>query len=487
MSIARVYGGATTDVFRGVCEDTNYIYAVGYTKSEGQGSEEALIVKFNKSDLSIAARKVYGGTDDENFLGVCEDTDYIYAVGYTSSEGQGGREALIVKFNKSDLSIATRKVYGGGSSDYFYDVRVDTNYVYVVGLTYSEGQGVSDALIVKFNKSDLSIATRKVYGGGTTDVFYGVCEDTDYVYAVGYTESEGQGVSDALIVKFNKSDLSIAARKVYGGTDTDWFWKVCEDASYVYAVGHTSSEGQGGDDGLIVKFNKSDLSIAARKVYGGAGIDMFFGVCEDASYVYVVGRTSSEGQGGDDGLIVKFNKSDLSVAVGRVYGGADNDIFRGVCEDADYVYAVGQTYSVGQGSIDAWIVKFEKTHFYTGSSEPAGFTCSESTLTLADSALTLADSALTLADSALTLADSTLTLADSALTLSDIYEIAVPITTYETMVGGPTGWAWSTIEYGGTDKCPRGSPTSWEWDVPVFGGPKMTPQGGPTSWDWGPE
>jgi len=487
MSIARVYGGTDDDRFYAVCEDADYIYAVGYTGSEGQGYLDALIVKFNKADLSIAARKVYGGADYEFFSGVCQDADYVYAVGRTNSEGQGGYDALIVKFNKSDLSIAARKVYGGAGNDYFLGVCQDADYVYAVGYTSSEGQGGDEALIVKFNKADLSIAARKVYGGTGGDYFWGVCQDADYVYAVGRTDSEGQGGYDALIVKFNKADLSIAAAKIYGGVDDEWFIGVCEDADYVYAVGYAVSEGQGYRDALIVKFNKADLSIAARKVYGGADYEWFQGACEDADYIYAVGCTNSEGQGGYDGLVVKFNKADLSIAIGRVYGGTGDEYFYNVCVDVDYAYVAAFSSSVGQGSYDALIVKFEKAHFYTGSSEPAGFTCSESTLTLADSALTLADSALTLADSALTLADSALVLADSALTLSDVYTIGPTVTPYTTMVDGPTSWVWDYCDYEGAERCPRGDPTSWEWEAPVSGGPMMTPQGDPTSWDWKPE
>jgi len=228
-------------------------------------------------------------------------------------------------------------------------------------------------MVVKFNKSDLSISARKVFTGSHYNDFYGVCDDADYVYAVGRTENEGQGGKDALIVKFNKSDLSIDARKVYGGTSGDGFYAVCEDGDYVYAVGYTRSEGLGDYNALIVKFNKSDLSIDARKVYGGTHDEYFNGVYYDADYIYVVGRTSSVGQGGEDTLIVRFTK-ELTPATTSLYP----------------------------------------------------------PLVLANSALTLADSALALSTPALVLANSNLTLADpigrtfedSDLVLSDLYYVS---------------------------------------------------------------
>ncbi|MDP3052281.1 MAG: hypothetical protein Q8N42_02115, partial [bacterium] len=294
---------------------------------------------------------------------------------------------------------------------------------YAVGYTDSEGEGLEDCLIVKFNVADLSIAARKVYGGIQYDHFNAVFVDGAYVYAVGYTDSEGQGLADCLILKLNKADLSIADRKVYGGAANEQLWGVFVDGAYVYAVGYTESEGEGASDCLILKLNVADLSIAARKVYGGLGGDSFLRVFVDGSYVYAVGYTGSEGEGLEDCLIVKFNVADLSIADRKVYGGLGAEYFTGVFVDGAYVYAVGYTDSEGEGAGDCLAFSSTIPTIPIGNSVPAGFVCANSALTLANSALTLADSALTLADSALTLANSALTLADSALTLSAQYVI----------------------------------------------------------------
>ena len=427
-SISRTYGDAEHDYFYKVFAHVGYIYAAGVTDSEGLGSVNALIVKFNKADLSIAARKIYSAAGQHYFNDLFVDGDYVYAVGYTGSYhapdyGAYDRNCLIVKFNKADLSIAAAKVYGGTAYENFYGVFAEGDYVYAVGYTRSEGQGWMDALIMKFNKADLSIAARKIYGGADRDYFYGVFVDGDYVYAVGDTRSEGQGSYDALIVKFNKGDLSIAARKIYGGADDEVFVEVLVDGDYVYAAGYTGSEGQGLMDTLIVKFNKAALSIAAAKVYGGIWNDNFSGLSIDGDYVYCTGYTRSEGVAAYTGLIVKFNKGDLSIAARKIYGGADDNMFWDISVDAEYIYAVAETYVGGLWNSLCLIFKSPKAIIPTGNSVPPGFFCADSGLILADSALTLADSGLILADSALTLADSALILADSALNLSDPYVI----------------------------------------------------------------
>lgn len=60
-------------------------------------------------------------------------------------------------------------------------------------------------------------------------------------------------------------------------------------------------------------------------------------------------------------------------------------------------------------------------------------------------------------------------------------------TTYDTMVGSPTGWVWEKCDYEVSEKCPVGLETSWAWKVPTLAGPDKTPQGSPTLFSWGSE
>jgi hypothetical protein len=414
-----VYGGTVIDMFRGVTTDTNgNIICTGYTRSEGSGYDDTLVVKYD-SNLNVLARKSYGGYVFDYFYGVATDTNNdIICVGHTTGEGSGNDDALVVKFSGSDLSILAKKVYGGTINDRFRGVDTDANNdIICVGFTNSEGSGNYDTLVVKFSGSDLSILARKVYGGTSPEYFYGVATDTNNdIICAGNTYSEGSGNGDALVVKFSGSDLSILAKKVYGGTGIDLFFGVVTDSSgNIICAGQTTSEGSGDWDTLVVKFDPN-LNILAKKIYGGTGTDEFRGVTTDSNNnITCVGWTSSEGSGGISALVVKFSGSDLSILARKVYGGTSTDLFNGVTTDTNNnIICAGYTASEGAGSNDALVVKFP-SDIPTGTFVGTVLT----NLTLADSNLTLADSALALADSALALADSNLTLTDSNLTLTD--------------------------------------------------------------------
>ncbi len=304
----KVYGGSGDDYWHSIITDSNdNIICVGNTTSEGQGNQDVLVVKFDNS-LNILVRKIYGGSDNDYLHGVAVDSsDNIICAGFTASEGQGSYNTLVVKFDSS-LNILARKVYSGSGSDAFRDTAVDSNdNIICAGYTSSEGQGSYDALVVKFDSS-LSILARKVYGGSGDDRFYDLAIDSnDNIICAGYTSSEGQGSYDALAVKFDSS-LSILARKVYGGSADDRFYGVTIDSNDdIICTSFTASEGQGGNDALTIKFDSS-LNILARKIYGGSGSsDFFLRVAVDSSdNIICVGYTESEGQGNFDGLVVKF-------------------------------------------------------------------------------------------------------------------------------------------------------------------------------------
>ena len=427
--LVSIYGGSGTEQFAGPRVDNfNNIYVVGYTSSEGLGLNDGLIIKFD-SNLNIIAKKRYGGTGDDSFNSIVIDSvGNIIVAGYTSSEGLGLNDGLIVKFD-SNLNIIARKRYGGTGDDYFRWLSVDqNNNIIVIGSTSSEGVGSGDGIIIKFD-SNLNILVKKRYGGsvGAVSILRAALYTDGNILVVGNTSAEGPNVPAAIngfIIKFD-ANLNILARKVYGGTGTDAFISVAIDASNnCYAVGQTTSEGLGGGDALIVKFD-TNLNILASKRYGGSGgQDVFRGVeIDSVGNIICVGNELSEGLGGatwGDAFIVRFD-SNLNIIAKKRYGGTgDEQFLRAVIDSFDNIICVGVATSTGLGGNDAIIVKMPfviPTGTFTGAVISSLTMADITTMVLNDvTTLTLANSTLTLADiTTLTLANSTLTLATSNL------------------------------------------------------------------------
>ena len=426
--IEAIYGGSGVEQFSGLKVDkSGNIYCTGWTSSEGSGGSDALIVKFD-SNFNILAKKRYGGTGtDDLFNHVAIDSaGNIFCSGYTNSEGAGSYDGLIVKLD-SNLNILVKKRFGGTSTEYFYGMTIDLdNNIFCIGATSSEGQGSNDALIVKFD-ANLNIIAKKRYGGTSSEQYLRIlsCPDGNIV-AVGGTYSEGPNTpanSNILIMKFDVN-LNIVARKVYGGANFEQCTSVAVDTNNnIYAVGNTTSEGVGSptySDAIIIKFDPM-LNILAKKRYGGSNSDYFRGVEVDSlGNIICVGNTLSEIFGGTtygDAILVKFD-SNLNLLSAKRYGGTSDDYFiRMDIDSSNNMYVTGFTMSGGSGNQDALIVKFP-TNLSTGS-----FTGSVLTgLTITDiTTFTLNDiTTFTLADSTLTLDDTTtLNLSDSSLIFAD--------------------------------------------------------------------
>ena len=346
-------------VTSGIKDNTPIVLIASVDNVAGTAKVEKVISCLIVRQRIIAT--VYGGSSNDRFYGVAVDSsDNIICVGETSSEGSGG-DALVVKFD-SNMDIIARKIYGGSSTDRFYGVAVDSSdNIICVGSTASEGLSGNNALVVKFDSS-LNIAARKIYSGNSGDYFESVAIDgSNNIICVGYTGSEGAGSYDILIVKFDSS-LNIVARKYYGGTGVDYFQDVAIDSSdNIICAGYTNSEGSGNNDALVVKFDSS-LNIVARKYYGGTGADYFQDVAIDSSdNIICVGATSSEGVGQSDALVVKFDSS-LNIVARKYYGGSVVDQFNSVdIDSSDNIICVGYTNSGRAGGTDTLVVKFNQS------------------------------------------------------------------------------------------------------------------------------
>jgi uncharacterized delta-60 repeat protein len=353
--------GCDFDEFYAVATDSSgNTICVGVIKTEGAGGDDALVVKYD-TNLNVLARKIYGGINLDEFSGVVIDSNNnIICVGNTYSEDSGIDEALVVKFDPN-LDIIAKKVYGGSGIDRFYEVVTDDNdNIICVGRTVSEGSGDYDALVVKFD-NDLNILAKRIYDGAGNYRFYEVATDSNgNIICAGRTQTEGADSDVALVVKYDPN-LDIIAKKIYDGSGADAFYTVATDSNdNIICIGWTVSEETDSDEALVVKFD-TNLNILTKKIYDG--IDWFNGVAIDSNdNIICVGRTASgstSGTGNHDTLVVKFDPN-LDIITKKLHNDAIIDRFyEVVTDDNDNIICVGRTVSEGSGSFDASVVKFD--------------------------------------------------------------------------------------------------------------------------------
>ena len=425
-------GGTGADYSYGVAVDGDEnVYIAGVTSSQGAGGDDALIVKYDTSGAIQWQRSLGGsGSDYANAVAV-DSSGNVYVAGSTTSQGAGVADVLITKYNTSG-TIQWQRSLGGAGSDIGRSIAVDSSgNVYVAGQTASQGAGSNDFLITKYNTSG-TIQWQRSLGGASNDTGQGIAVDSSgYVYVTGQNTSQGAGNIDFLIAKYNTSG-TIQWQRSLGGASNDNGQGIAVDSSgNVYIIGYTDSQSAGSFDVLIAKYNTSG-TIQWQRRLGGASVELGYGCAVDSSgNVYITGYTASQGAGGNDLLIAKYDTSG-TIQWQRSLGGPGTERGYGIAVDSSgNVYISGYTTSQGAGGDDVLIAKLPGDGSLTGTY--GNFTYAATTLT--DAATTLTSATSTLTDAARTLTSATSTLTDAARTLTSTTTI-IPVAYWIATLGG---------------------------------------------------
>jgi len=244
---------------------------------------EGIIIKMDK-DFNTIWRDFFVGTYNETFRKVIKTSDNHYlVVGSSESknydmEGIGyttpslNAEAIILKYDTSG-NIVKKESFQGSNSEAFYGVIESSDGYIAVGNSYSNDQdmeglskvnnGYRDAIIVKYDSNLENILWKKSFGG-TNDEYYQdlVLANENEVLVVGYSKSsdidmnglvtETNGYSNAIMINYNISNGNIISKKVFGGTNSDFFNSIIKTNENKYVIsGSTYS-----NDLNLKNFNK---------------------------------------------------------------------------------------------------------------------------------------------------------------------------------------------------------------------------------------
>jgi len=307
---ARTAGGTSDEMAHAllVTADGGYV-VTGETQSFGAGSKDVLVLRFDSAGGFEWARTL-GGLDDDvgHYLARAEDGGYLIA-GSTQSDGAGSADVLVAKFDSLG-NWEWAWTVGGSEDDVAYCLvpTADSGYV-IAGETRSFGTEQSDILICKFSGSGILEWARSV-GDGSADVAYSLVGTQDGGYAVaGETFGSGETNYDVLLAKLDSWGNHVWTRRL-GGTDVDRALSLVqtEEGRYTLA-GTTRSFGATCQDVLLVQYDSTGSHEWTRFV-GGISVDGAYSLihARDGAYV-IAGEAKSFGTGLYDLFLVKFDSS----------------------------------------------------------------------------------------------------------------------------------------------------------------------------------
>ena len=155
--------------FNGVTACAGTIYAVGYTYTLGvPDSQDYLIQKYDEAG-NLLWTNISGGPDSDILTGVVGLGDRLFAVGYTKNEGAGGTDAVILEIDPETGETLSTTLFGGAEDDIANGVATDGADIYVVGQTASFGAGGDDLVLLRYTTTVQVALEKEITSGPDVD------------------------------------------------------------------------------------------------------------------------------------------------------------------------------------------------------------------------------------------------------------------------------------------------------------------------------
>lgn len=164
---------------------------------------------------------------------------------------------------------------------------------------------------------------------------------------------------DAIVTKYDSEGTLLWSKYIGYPTTDEWsYWVTVDSSDNIIFTGMTWSVGQGTNDMFVVKLNSSGTLQWVRAL-GGTSTEKGYCVTTDASNnIYIVGDTGSVGQGSNDCLLVKFNSSG-TVQWQKILGDGTAQYFKRIVVDASgNIYCSGEHSGSGN---DLILVKYNSS------------------------------------------------------------------------------------------------------------------------------
>lgn len=195
----KFYGNQTKAKFNSFTIADSAIYAVG--KNE---DDLGVLVRFSL-DGNMEWDKTYTYTDEAGFSDIAQKDQSLFVVGSkkilpNSIENEerktNNTDAMLLKYNLSG-DIEFEKVFGGSNQDGYVSLTVNRNYLFVVGYSNSLDSGLKiftdgkkkTGILIKYD-IDGDIERKAIFGGSNNDTMTSIITDNSNVYMTAVSNSK---------------------------------------------------------------------------------------------------------------------------------------------------------------------------------------------------------------------------------------------------------------------------------------------------------
>lgn len=394
--IATLAGSSFDQAYAVDVDSSGNIYVAGVTQSQGAGGSDFLIAKYNSSG-TIQWQRSLGGANSDTAFCITSDSSGNTYVGGQSDSG----EFLLAKYDSTGAIQWQRTITDGTGSQY-NGVFVDSsNNVYACGTTTVSGTG--RWFLAKFDSSGTLQWQREFSGTffGPADAKGITVNSSSNIGVVGSHVGSGYAYTSRVIL-YNSSGTIQWQRSLASGCTAKGV--ACDASDNLYVVGDTGS-------GYIflVKYNSSGTLQWQRLLTADSGIGSAVAV-DSSNNIYITG---GNGTANGQWFIAKYNSSG-TIQWQRTLGTSANfESALGIAIDSDDDLVVCGSFVISSNT-ELGLARLKNDGSLTGTY--GSFTYATSSVT--DSAGSLTDSASSETNNTPTYTNSTASLTDAATTLT---------------------------------------------------------------------
>lgn len=262
------YGGDKEDAARDIIETQDGGFAVaGYVQSNSKGASDIWVLRLDDQGNKLWA-KSFGDFREEIGKSIIQTQDgNLVIAGYrdmSDSKERKNTDMLLMKINDNGELIWGRKVFGKEGNDVAETVlELPSGELFLSGWTSSEGAGKIDGLVMRLNKLGRPI-WKHTYGGTGRDFFSDAKLTRDgYLVCTGVTAQPGSvRGKDMWMLQVDENGEVIWERRFNGEKDDSGRAIVQTTDGGFASLGVSSTFSKGGRDFWLVKTNEIGQTIA---------------------------------------------------------------------------------------------------------------------------------------------------------------------------------------------------------------------------------
>ncbi len=264
-------------------------------------------------------------------------------------------DAMLIKVDGNG-DVLWKKTFGGRGEDVIQALVKCGSYYFAIGYTESYGNGEADYWVLKFDENGNEI-WNKTYGSNKVEFASDAVSDDNSIIIVGLRAAAlGSTEQDAWVIKIDCQG-NLIWEKTFGGSDIDWLFCIEKDGDDFIMGGYTASFTSIAWDAWLVKIDGEGNEIW-NKTYGGGDVDTIEDIIVTSEGYIAVGDTMSYGRW-QDAFLMKVDKNGEQKWV-KIFGGSNWDAFVAVEKESSGYIIAGRTDSFGAGNFDAWLVKVDE-------------------------------------------------------------------------------------------------------------------------------